>query len=203
MFGLVGDFLKSIFANPIPLIVAAIFAYWTGFSNGKAGRAFWKPKWPWAAIILALCAAPSSAQAAHYRHRAGWTLPDSIATPGVVRTIDRQAICTGTTKTVRHTTASMKAVVYAEYGIRSHPTGAFEIDHLIPLELGGADTVANLWPQPARPIPGFRQKDLTENWLHRAICTGRITPDSAQRWIVHDFPGAYAAMLWQRVAHEP
>ncbi len=199
MFGIVADFLKSIFANPIPLIVAAIFAYWTGFSNGKAGRAFWKPKWPWAAIVLlALFAMPSSAQTAHYRYRAGWVLPDSSVTPGVVRTTDRQAICTGTTKTVRHTTAGMKAAVYAAYGIRSHPTGAFEIDHLVPLELGGADTVANLWPEPAKPVPGFHQKDLLENALHKAICTGRLSPDSAQRWIVHDFPGAYAVMLSQK-----
>lgn len=144
-------------------------------------------------IFVAKCAAQQPV--AHYRQRGGWTLQDSSVTPGVVRTVDRQEICTGTTKTVRHTTQATKDAVYREYGITRHRKGQFEIDHLIPLELGGADTIANLWPEPATPLPGFHQKDLAENAAHRAICRGSLSPDSAQRWMVHDFPSLYDSLV--------
>src|SRR5438477_344466 len=40
---------------------------------------------------------------------------------------------------------------------------SFEIDHLIPLELGGSNELANLRPQPYRRRPAAREKDLLEN----------------------------------------
>jgi hypothetical protein len=149
------------------------------------------------AALAALTIAAKSlfGQSTHYRHRDGWILPDSTLTPGAVRTIDSSVICHGTTKTVRKTTEHMKQVVYDEYGIADRYVGQYEIDHLIPLELGGKDTVANLWPEPAKPPPGFRQKDLAENAAHRAVCSGRLSADSAQRWIVHNLPSLYDSLV--------
>lgn len=137
---------------------------------------------------------------AHYRRPARFFLPDSVATPGVVATADTAVVCHRTTKTVRHTTENTKAHVYAEYGIVTHRTGQFEIDHLIPLELGGADTIANLWPEPAAPKPGFHEKDQLENRLHRMACAGEIPLDSAQRWIARDWGSAFTVLIgaWQR-----
>lgn len=139
-------------------------------------------------------------QAAHYRHPGPVFLPDSSITPGAVATTDTAVVCHRTTKTVRHTTEATKAHVYAEYGIVRHRTGQFEIDHLIPLELGGADTIANLWPEPAAPKPGFHEKDQLENRLHRLACDGGIALDSAQRWIAHDWYSAFTAIIgaWQK-----
>ena len=50
-----------------------------------------------------------------------------------------------------------------------------EIDHLVPLELGGADTMANLWPECSPGYehwqgPGFRDKDGFENYLWFHVC---------------------------------
>lgn len=132
---------------------------------------------------------------AHYRHRAGWVLPDSVVTPGAVRETETAKICGVSTKAFRRTTETMKQQVYRTYGITHHRLGQFEVDHLIPLELGGKDTVSNLWPEPANPEPGFHQKDLTENAAHRAICTGILSADSAQRWIAHDFPSMYDSLV--------
>jgi 5-methylcytosine-specific restriction endonuclease McrA len=48
---------------------------------------------------------------------------------------------------VRNVPAEMKRQVYHEYGITSHGSGEYEIDHLIPLELGGSNSIKNLWPE--------------------------------------------------------
>lgn len=70
--------------------------------------------------------------------------PDPRLTPGAVATSDANLICHGYAKAARHTSGKLKAVVYREYGItkeqRRH--GHYEIDHLIPLGLGGADVAA-------------------------------------------------------------
>lgn len=130
-------------------------------------------------------------RAAHYRYHGGVPLPDSGVTPGAVATRDTAVVCHRSTVTVRHTTAAMKTAVYRSYRITTHPTGSYEVDHLIPLELGGADTVTNLWPEPAAPLPGFHQKDVLENTLHRLACTGAIALDSAQRGIARDWVRMY------------
>jgi hypothetical protein len=37
----------------------------------------------------------------------------------------------------------MKRGVYEEYGVKSHGSGVYEVDHLIPLELGGSNSIRN------------------------------------------------------------
>ena len=55
----------------------------------------------------------------------------------------------------------------------------YELDHLIPLGLGGAPRdPANLWLQ---PWPEARQKDQVEVDLHAAVCSGRLTLEEAQQ----------------------
>ena len=76
----------------------------------------------------------------------------------------RRLICrTGYTALVRDVAESTKNAVYREYGIRHHRPGQYEVDHLVPLELGGSSSIANLFPQRRRPRPGFREKDQLEN----------------------------------------
>lgn len=65
--------------------------------------------------------------------------------------------------------------------------GTYEVDHLIPLELGGDNGIANLWPEAADPPPGFHQKDKVENWLHEQVCSGAIRLADAQRQIATDW----------------
>ena len=122
-------------------------------------------------------------------------LPDPKLTPGVVRTTDLNVICHQTTKQFRNTTESMKIQVYRAYGMDAPHKGycaatpeGCEIDHLISLELGGADSVANLWPQ-AYPIA--RQKDHLENELHKRVCSGQLTPIQAQQMISKNWIEAY------------
>lgn len=116
-------------------------------------------------------------------------LPDQSCTPGAIFTIATvDQICkSGYSKSVRDVPTSEKNQVYAEYGIESHATGEYEVDHLISLELGGSNDIANLWPEPAEPVPGFHQKDLVENYLHQQVCAEVISLDQAQQDIASNW----------------
>jgi hypothetical protein len=116
-------------------------------------------------------------------------LPDHECTPGAVMGLTVEEICSTTTGPRRNVTEATKKQVFAEYSLSSpQARGAFEVDHFIPLELGGSNDVANLWPEPANPAPGFHQKDLLENFLHKQVCTAKtMTLAEAQRIIATDW----------------
>jgi hypothetical protein len=81
-------------------------------------------------------------------------LPVSILTPGDTFDVTAQDLCVpGYTKKVRNVPTEMKREVYQEYGITLHEPGDYEVDHLIPLELGGSNSIKNLWPESHRTLP--------------------------------------------------
>ena len=120
-------------------------------------------------------------------------LPNRSLTPGAVLTADRGSICTpGYSKTVRNVPAAEKNAVYREYGITSHRAGEYEVDHLISLELGGSNDIANLWPQSYLTEPfNAHMKDKLENRLHAFVCSGQISVEEAQHAIVTGWIAAY------------
>ncbi len=135
-------------------------------------------------------------------------LPDHACTPGAVfPEATREIICvSGYTKTVRNVSASLKKRVYLEYGF-AYPqaSGAFEADHLIPLELGGNNDIANLFPEPGLPKPGFHEKDLVENYLNHKMCDGSITLAAAQQQIANDWVSVYNTLtpnIIEQLKHE-
>jgi hypothetical protein len=67
------------------------------------------------------------------------------------------------------------------------PPGAYEVDHFIPLEIGGSNDIQNLWLEPAIPTPGFHQKDQFENFEHGQVCSGTISVAEAQSRMVSDW----------------
>jgi hypothetical protein len=96
---------------------------------------------------------------------------------------------------VRNVSVKLKKQVYAEYGLSyPQPTGSYEADHLIPLELGGNNDIANLFPEAASPAPGFKEKDLVENYLHEQVCQGLIPLPRAQEAIAHDWVSVYKSI---------
>jgi hypothetical protein len=117
--------------------------------------------------------------------------PDPKLTPGKVRTTDAKEVCHSSTKEFRHTSEPLKAAVYAEYNRTKVPGKCCEVDHLIPLELGGADVKENLWPQPYEPRPGAHEKDKVENYLHNQVCSGVLPLEDAQHFIVRDWYAVY------------
>jgi hypothetical protein len=77
---------------------------------------------------------------------------------------------------------------------------AYEYDHFVPLELGGAtNDPRNLWPEPgASPNP----KDAVEDSLRQAVCNRQISLARAQREIVGNWT-AYAARRPRARSHGP
>ena len=87
---------------------------------------------------------------------------------------------------------AMEQKVLARYGLPWERRQEFKIDHLIPSQLGGADTIDNLWPQrlKARPYSAFRKELLTEVLLQR-IRAGKMTLEQAQDEIRRDWIDAF------------
>jgi len=129
-------------------------------------------------------------------------VPDPTCTPGAVNgslTLDVLKSPTFTTKCVRDqaTTAIEKAKTYRWYGIAKpanntgHNQGC-ELDHFISLELGGADTLDNIWPQcgpsgVALEKRFFKRKDTVENFLAKQVRNGKMSLAEAQKGIATDW----------------
>lgn len=122
-------------------------------------------------------------------------LPDVACTPGAVLPVDAAAICRpGYASSVRNVLQSAKNAAYAEYGIASRQPGEYEVDHLIPLQLGGSNDLANLWPEAVNPKPGSKEKDRVESYLNVQVCGGTMTLQQAQQAIVTDWFTVYGRM---------
>lgn len=120
-------------------------------------------------------------------------LPDPRCTPGArFRRATPARVCRpGYASAARDVSRSTKDSIYAAYGIRRHFDGADgEVDHLVPLELGGSNARANLFPEAA---PGSHHKNRLENALHAEVCSGRLRLRVAQRLIARNWLAAYRA----------
>lgn len=66
-----------------------------------------------------------------------------------------------------------------------------ELDHLIPVTLGGSNSPDNLWPMPDNPTYGIAQKTELETVLHKMVCDKALTLKAAQDTIKKDWMKAY------------
>ena len=122
--------------------------------------------------------------------------PNPQLTPGVARPLTQVQVCdTKWGRDRRYVTVRMKKHVAASYGVPWTHVKKYEFDHLIPRELGGADDILNLWPQ---PWAGARKKDVLENELHRHVCAGSLTLSEAQQMIQKDWVAAYYKVVDER-----
>jgi len=113
-------------------------------------------------------------------------------TPGKTFPKNKEEICiSGYSAKVRYVTKKQKREVFALY--KTSPTfDYYEVDHLIPLELGGSNDTQNLWPQSyTNPEWNARDKDKLENRLRRLVCFGVMPLEQAQKEISEDWISAY------------
>lgn len=120
-------------------------------------------------------------------------VPDSRLTPGAVRSVTRNEICsTGRRDMNRIVPPSVQQAVFKKYGIPGARVEDFEVDYLITPELGGADDIQNLWPEPyASNSWDAHVKDALEDRLHQMVCHGEIDLATAQHDMASDWISAY------------
>jgi hypothetical protein len=124
------------------------------------------------------------------------TLPDKNLTGGSVRTGDRDAACGHAKENRGRMNAPRRDEILRRYGLPPGTHPDYEIDHLIPLCLGGSDDPSNLWPQPRRSIEetwNAEAKDRLERLMCNMVCDGQIDITTAQESFATDWIAAYHA----------
>jgi hypothetical protein len=107
--------------------------------------------------------------------------PSPTLTPGQVTTTDANVVCARP----RHAagpapSVSLSNLVYTRYGYTTAKQQfRYYLDMLVPWNLGGAVTAANLWPASAKGT-GFYQKIETDHILRDLVCRRYITLTQAQ-----------------------
>jgi hypothetical protein len=125
---------------------------------------------------------------------AGAIVPDPTLTPGAVRTTDTAEICSHGTRELRHWSRERDDRIMRKYGLTPGPHPNYEVDHLIPLGIGGSDDDRNLWPEPRRPVErewSAEKKDELEFRLRELVCGGVLDVRAAQQAIRDDWVAAY------------
>ena len=135
--------------------------------------------------------------------REGYPVPDPRCTPGGIDpsvTADTLRDPAWRTRCLRdcQTSEGEKHVTYSWYSLprprgNSGENQVCELDHLVPLELGGADGLGNIWPEcgpDATTLDAryFKVKDRVENYLAEAVRDGQMPLGEAQRAIAADWP---------------
>lgn len=125
--------------------------------------------------------------------------PDRHCSPGATYSgLTKTVLCSSTfrTSSIRNVPVGEKHQVEAEYGLAPGSYGStLEIDHIVSLELGGSNDIANLFPERASPAPGFHVKDKLENRLHGLVCAGSMTLHAAQLRIAANWRGLYKTVF--------
>lgn len=130
-------------------------------------------------IVFILCAAVTTVSA-------------QSVNPAIAQSNIGSTICVhGWTKTVRPPvsyTNRIKRGLLAKRHLPWSTARRFELDHRIPLEVGGHPTDRrNLWLQPWGGPNGARAKDAVETRMKRMVCSGAVSLVKAQACLGHDW----------------
>jgi hypothetical protein len=119
--------------------------------------------------------------------------PRFAITPGETRPITLAEVCDYSRAEVisRDIPLDVQQRVFAAYGIKDPKANRFEVDYLITPDLGGAESMRNLWPQPYSVRWNAHVKDKLEQRLHELVCGGKLDLSTAQHDIAVDWIAAY------------
>ena len=127
-------------------------------------------------------------------HRPRHGLFPSKMNPDVRQETIQQGICVpGYIASVRPSTTytnGVKTKLLREQGLPATDSQRFELDHRVPLALGGHPRVlANLQLQVWEGPRGAKAKDVIERRLQMQVCAGRLLLVDAQRTMYFDWAG--------------
>ena len=93
-------------------------------------------------------------------------------------------------------TDKTRAAILREYGLPVRKYGkALEIDHIVPLEIGGSNDPANLYAEAAAPGLGYHVKDRLERRLKTLVCEKTMPLRNAQRAIGSNWVTLYKQLF--------
>jgi hypothetical protein len=121
--------------------------------------------------------------------------PDRACSPGAYYSrLTRRVICSSRFRTgsIRNVPQSEKFEVEQEYGMAATYYGrSIEIDHIVPLELGGSNAIANLFPEPGSGTANYHAKDVLENHAKEMVCSGQLSLGTARRGFARNWEALY------------
>jgi hypothetical protein len=110
------------------------------------------------------------------------TITIALATLSACTPAHPSAECIRDTRELRHWSRERDDRILVRDGYAPGPHPRYQIDHFVPLCLGGSDNDDNLWVQ---PYPQARWKDHDEVNLCRAVCEGKLIRQEAVFVLVH------------------
>lgn len=133
--------------------------------------------------------------------------PDPKETPCLIATSDFAELTAnynGKTYSQAHRKTSAKTKQRVCDAYPENCKASREIDHCIPIALGGADDLRNLWAEPEiqnwnGENWGFRRKDALESYMVAQMKAGKITPNEAQECFSDDWVKCYTEYMSDRL----
>jgi|GEM_PF-3596631 len=128
------------------------------------------------------------------------TFSSAMLNPDITQANIQETVCRKHfTKTIRPGVAytnNVKFRLMRDAGIPEEDAGLFELDHIVPLSIGGHPrNLVNLMLQPYQGVLGAKQKDRLELKLQNMVCDGDIDLATAQKEIGGDWVAAYRKFI--------
>jgi hypothetical protein len=141
---------------------------------------------------LVACAAPPMG----IERRSPLVEPPGEFSSAVTQETIRKTICVpGWTSTVQPSTlfsTGVKQELLSRAGVPSTEAANYELDHFIPLALGGHPrSQENLWLQPLQGTWNAKTKDRLARKLQVLVCSRKLTLSEARAAIQGDWPAAF------------
>ena len=149
--------------------------------------------------------APTAEQPEPRAYRSPFIEPPGVFFADVTQATLSTTICVpGWTATVRPSTSftqGVKRKLLVQAGVDSSVILKYELDHFVPLALGGHPrSIDNLWLQSWDGPGSARIKDRLERTLQLMVCSGKLTLHAARIAIQNDWKAAYRKFIGGRPA---
>lgn len=118
-------------------------------------------------------------------------MPNPTLTPGATLDVTREDLCRSEyTSPAGKIPITLKRQTFDRYGLSPGAVG-YNVDHLIPVSLGGSNSPKNLWPQSLSGEWNYYMKNRLERTLYKKVCREALALEKAQQEIAADWVTAY------------
>jgi len=122
-------------------------------------------------------------------------LPNNYYTPGKAEKVDVKQLCAAGTETSAKPVADwQKNTALERYGVRPEAFNG-ELEHLVPVALGGTNDPDNLYPFHAQGEYTIEAKQRLASKLRELVCDGKMSLKQAQDVFKKDWTKGYKQYL--------